>query len=356
MATLSRRLRVTSRSLDPDVAGVDVPALTTWLAHQVPTIATPITVRTISAGRSNLTFSVEDASGARYVLRRPPLGSLESGAHDVGREYRILSALGGSTVPVPGTVAQCSDSEVIGAPFFLMDFVPGLTLNSSLAAALQSEVKHRIGRRLPEVLAQLHELDVTKVGLDDLRRDRGYVERQLRRWQRQFDELDIPTASPLRAVADRLAMRVPAPHGNCLLHGDYKVENVILAPDGDVAAVFDWELTSIGDPLADLGWLLVWWAEPHRSETWISPPATLAGGFPDHSALVRVYSDRSSLDVSDLPYYVAFSYWRLSCINTTTRARFVAGSMGDKQLDLAALDAQVEWQLASAMASLADAA
>ncbi|MGV9252329.1 phosphotransferase family protein [Streptomyces sp. NPDC003697] len=335
--------------------GVDVPALTAWLAGQGSAVEPPITVTTISAGRSNLTFSVRDAVGAQYVLRRPPLGALESGAHDVLRERRILSALSATAVPVPRPVAECTDPDVIGAPFFLMDFVPGQTLSPDTAAALSPEVKRNIGRRLPEVLAQLHALDVTEIGLGDLRRDRGYVERQLRRWQRQFDALGLPAGSPLRTVADRLTARIPEPQGNSLLHGDYKAENVLLSPDGDVATVLDWELTSVGDPLADLGWLLVWWALPDNPGKWISPPATLAGGFPGHADLVNAYSARSPVDVSDLPYYVAFSYWRLSCINTTTRARFVAGAMGDKELDVAALDAQVEWQLAEALAALAHA-
>ncbi|MFI5612066.1 phosphotransferase family protein [Amycolatopsis sp. NPDC051903] len=338
-----------------EAPGVDVAALTTWLAGQGSAVEPPITVTTISAGRSNLTFSVRDATGAQYVLRRPPLGALESGAHDVGRERRILSALSTTAVPVPAPIAECTDPDVLGAPFFLMDFVPGRTLSPDTAAALSPEVKRTIGRRLPEVLARLHALDVTEIGLGELRRDRGYVERQLRRWQRQFDALDVPTASPLRAVAGRLAARVPAPQGTSLLHGDYKAENVLLTPEGDVAAVLDWELTSVGDPLADLGWLLVWWALPDNPGKWISPPATLAGGFPGHADLVDAYAARSPLDVSDLPYYVAFSYWRLSCINTTTRARFVAGAMGDKELDVAALDAQVEWQLTEALQSLAHA-
>ncbi|WP_326834205.1 phosphotransferase family protein [Amycolatopsis rhabdoformis] len=335
--------------------GVDIPALTRWLAGQGSALEPPLAVATISAGRSNLTYSVRDATGAQYVLRRPPLGALESGAHDVGREARILSALATTALPVPKPAAECTDPGVLGAPFFLMDFVPGQTLSPATAAALSPEVKRTIGRRLPEVLAQLHALDVTGIGLDDLRRDRGYVERQLRRWQRQFDTLDLPATSPLREVAARLAAKVPEPQGTALLHGDFKAENVLLTPSGDVAAVLDWELASVGDPLADLGWLLVWWALPDNPGRWISPPATLAGGFPGHADLVEAYAARSPLDMADLPYYVAFSYWRLSCINTTTRARFVAGAMGDKELDLAALDAQVDWQLTEALQSLAPA-
>lgn len=334
----------------PQDAGlVEVDALQRWLSVNAPEISPPVRLELVSAGRSNLTYLLTDTRGQRYVLRRPPAGTLLASAHDVGREYHIISALADSAFPLPQTVAECSDPGVIGAPFFVMRFVPGTIVTDPVAArSLRADVRQHVGTALATTLARLHAVDLEQVGLGDLRRRRGYVERQLSRWGRQLDDEQSGNGPPLRALGGRLGERVPAPQREVLLHGDFKLENMILAADGDVAAVLDWELASVGDPLADLGWLMIWWAPAGEDLPWITPRPTSVGGFADRGSLATDYADAAGLDMTGISYYMAFSYWRLSCINVGTRRRFLAGEMGAKTIDVEALDQQVRWQTAAA--------
>jgi aminoglycoside phosphotransferase (APT) family kinase protein len=325
------------------------PRLQAWLDQQVSEVETPVRLELISGGRSNLTFALTDTAGRRFVLRRPPEGRLRGGAHDVGREYRILSALADSAVPVPRVVAMCDDTDVIGVPFFLMRFVPGrIVTDRADAAALAPEARRRLGCTIAETLARLHDVDLDQVGLSELRRPRGYVERQLRVWGRQLDGVDHPAVADLSAIADRLAARVPAAQRESLVHGDFKLENLVTGADGKVAAVLDWELASVGDRVADLAWLLIWWGEPGDDAPWINPRPTSIGGFSDRRSLEDAYAKASGVDTSALDYYIAFAYWRLSCINLGTRARFLAGEMGDQVLDVSALEQQVGRQTRAA--------
>lgn len=323
--------------------------LQSWLDQQVPEVEPPVHLDLISGGRSNLTYALTDATGERFVLRRPPQGKLRGGAHDVGREHRVLSALAGSAVPVPPVVAMCTDTDVIGVPFFLMRLVPGrILMDRSDAAALNPDARQQLGGTIADTLARLHDVDLDEVGLSDLRRPRSYVERQIRAWARQLEGVEHPAVADLGAIADRLAARAPAGQREALVHGDFKLENLITSGDGQVTAVLDWELCSVGDPLADLAWLLIWWGEPGDDEPWINPRPTCVEGFPDRRSLEHAYADASDVDTSALDYYRAFAYWRLSCINLGTRARFLAGEMGDQALDVSALERQVDWQTRAA--------
>ncbi len=332
-----------------DVGVVEVDALQRWLSANAPEISTPVRLELVSAGRSNLTYLLEDTRGQRYVLRRPPAGTLVASAHDVGREYRIISSLGDSALPLPQTVAECSDPGVIGAPFFVMRFVPGTIVTDPVTArSLRADVRQHVGKALATTLALLHAVDLEQVGLSDLRRRHGYVERQLSRWGKQLDGEESGDGSPLRGLGKRLGERVPLAQREVLLHGDFKLENMILAANGDVAAVLDWELASVGDPLADLGWLMIWWVQPGEDLPWITPRPTSAGGFADRASLAAEYAGATGIDVTGISYYMAFSYWRLSCINVGTRRRFLAGEMGAKTIDIDALNQQIRWQTAAA--------
>jgi aminoglycoside phosphotransferase (APT) family kinase protein len=235
-----------------------------------------------------------------------------------------------------------------------MTFVDGETIDDpARAAALTQDARDRMTDELTTVLGALHAQDPIALGLGGLVRPGAYVERQLRRWRRQVEDVESPASDLLGPVYERLRDQAPEQQGMAVVHGDFKLGNMRVTPDGAIAAVLDWELTAIGDPLADLGWLLASWAEPGDGGSWIVPPPTSAGGFPDRSSLVEAYAGKTGRDVSQVGYYVAFSYWRWSCINEGTRARFAAGAMGDRQIDVGALEAQIRSQLARAWELLA---
>lgn len=350
----ARRVFVPLRVMPPAAESIakppiDIDGLTTWIERTVPAVVTPVKVDLVALGRSNLTYRIDDACGSRFMLRRPPVVVLSPSAHDVAREWSIMSAVAATDLPMPPLVALCEDASVIGAPFFMTKFVPGLSLSNPEAVdALSATARVRIGHALAHALATLHRLDVDQVGLGHLVRTHGYIERQLRHWSRRLEGHDLPSDTLFAQVQAALSRRVPAPQGLSLLHGDFKLENMIISKEGDISAILDWELAAVGDPLADLGWLLAWWTEPEELASWISPPPSVAGGFPKREVLASLYAAASGLDLFDLEYYVAFAYWRLSCINLDTGSRFRAGAMSGKHIDLNALDRQVSFQLQAA--------
>ncbi len=308
--------------------GVDHDAVLRWLSARVE-VEAPLAFTAIQGGRSNLTFLVEDAVGRRWVLRRPPLHGVLESAHDMGREHRIVEALAGSAVPVPPVVGLDADGDVLGAPFYVMDFVDGpIARDRAAAERLPLEVRARAADALVDRLVDLHGIVPEAVGLGDLGRHDGYVERQLRRWQGQYDKgraRDIPL---IPEVHDRLAADVPRAQAVAIVHGDYRLDNVILSPDGDVRAVLDWELCTLGDPLADVGLLQVYWADIRIP---LVDPPNLVDGFPSREHLAARYAERSPLDLSELDYYVAFGYWKLAVILEGVYSRFLAGGYGDRE-------------------------
>lgn len=334
--------------------GIDLEPLTAWLEANVDGFEAPAEVTLIHGGRSNLTYEVVDARGLRCVLRRPPLGRLQLSAQDVSREWAFLVALEPTPVPTAAPLAHCVDERVIDAPFFVMEHVAGETLADPAAAArLSADERLRLADELTTALAALHAEDPEAIGLAHFARPGLYLERQLRRWSRQIAGYDSLATNLIEPVRERLAACIPAPQRTCVIHGDFKLANLRVLAGGAIAAVLDWELAALGDPLADVGWLLASWAEPEDDGTWIVPPPTSAGGFVRRAELAAAYADKTGLDVSELDYYVAFSYWRWSCINEGIRARFAGGVMGDQRLDLDAVEAQITWQLERAWDLLA---
>ena len=236
-----------------DTAGINHDNLVRWFDGQVGGVDGGLEFHLITGGRSNLTFTVSDGHGRRWVLRRPPMGHVLATAHDMAREHRIISALADSGVPVPSIVGLCEDEEVNGAPFYVMDFVPGLVVRDvSAAEALPVEVRRRMGESLVEVLARLHAVDLDAVGLSGLGRHDGYIERQLKRWRTQFVNATTRDIPRVLEVHDLLAARVPTQQGVGIVHGDYRLDNCMMSADGEVAAVLDWELCTLGDVLADV--------------------------------------------------------------------------------------------------------
>jgi aminoglycoside phosphotransferase (APT) family kinase protein len=312
--------------------GIDADQVGNWLAGHVDGLdpgSGPVTFELVSGGRSNLTYRVAGAAGASYALRRPPTGGVLSTAHDVSREWRFISAMAPTAVPVPAPVAYCADTAVTGAEFYVMGFVEGLVLADSEAGlALDPQARPRAAGELVDVLVALHALDPVAVGLGDMVRKTGYVERQLRRWHAQVHATEPPETPLLDEVHDLLARRIPA-QASGIAHGDYRAGNISFGPDGAIRAVFDWELATSGDPLADLGWLAATWQDPDEPLPPATPGPSAVPGFPARAELVERYARLSGRDTSNLPYWVAFARWRSACINVGVRARYLAGHMGD---------------------------
>jgi len=337
-------------------SGLDVERVGAWLAERCG-LEHPVRIDLVPGGRSNLTSVVTDVSARRVVVRRPPLGTILDSAHDVLREGRILTALAGSGVPVPAVLGTEADPAVTGAPFLVMAHVEGTVVrDTDVAATLTAEVRGCIGRDAVRTLARLHALDVDAVGLGDLARRDGYLQRQLARWSGQLAAGGVRALPDLVQVAARLGEALPTQQRVALVHGDYRLDNLLVDAAADegssVLAVLDWELATLGDPLADLATLLAYWGRPAPVEG-MSGPGVLPGlptalvGFPSPEEVVRTYASgidgagpsaaaRTDLDTpptvdaltEQLRPYVAFALFRIACILEGVRIRSLAGAYG----------------------------
>lgn len=324
--------------------GIDEPAVSRWLTASIDGVTAPFGFEFIAGGRSNLTFAVTDAAGRRMVLRRPPVSHVLPSAHDMSREHRIISALQPTPVPVPAVLGFCADQRVNGMPFYVMDFVDGQVVRDAgqAGAGLDAAARRAVAWDLVDVLATLHEVDVTAVGLGDLGRHDGYIERQLRRWHGQFQQSQqqareagvhrpVPSVDQAHAL---LARRVPAQQGTAIVHGDYRLDNTIVSAAGQVRAVLDWELCTLGDPLADVGILAAYWdPELAAFAGQGQRPATALPGFPAPAELVDRYATRSGRDLSGIGFYIAFALWKLACIAEGVYVRYAARAMGTPDVD-----------------------
>ena len=292
------------------------------------------TVTLIAGGKSNLTFGVDSPAGS-VVLRRPPLGHVLPTAHDMVREHTVMSALAGTPVPVPQMLHLCTDAEVLGQPFYVMQRVDGHVCRTDLPAGYADEPAQRraVGEGLVDVLAALHEVDPASVGLGEFGRPEGYLERQVRRWVKQWDATRIEGHDALDALAQDLAADVPATQRHTVVHGDYRLDNTMLdtAQPGRVAAVLDWEMSTLGDPLADLGILLGYWSQADdggaRTAATVVPAATVLPGFPTRAEVASRYAERTGLDLSPLPWYASFAAFKLAVVCAGIVARVRGGAM-----------------------------
>jgi aminoglycoside phosphotransferase (APT) family kinase protein len=315
--------------------GIEPSGVTNWFVQHIPDATPPLEFSLIAGGHSNLTFAVDDSTDRRWVLRRPPLGQVLASAHDMGREHRIISALGPTDVPVPHAHGLCTDESVNGAPFYVMDFVEGTIVRSQADAdSLTVQQRRRAGESLVDVMAAIHQVDVDAVGLGDLGKRTDYIARQLRRWGGQFEKSDAQVEGGLdlpgvAAVGKLLGERIPRQLGTAIVHGDYRLDNCMLGDDGTIAAVLDWEICTLGDPLADLGLLCVYWTDPGEDAMLPQASPTALEGFPTKAEIVDRYAANSGRDVSDLDYFVAFGFWKLTCIIAGVYARYAGGAMGD---------------------------
>jgi aminoglycoside phosphotransferase (APT) family kinase protein len=325
---------------DDDVPGIDdVPRLGRWL-HDNGLAATeaPPRVRLIAGGRSNLTYLLEPGDkAARLVLRRPPLGHVLPTAHDMSREYTVLSALAGTDVPVPAPVALCPDADVIGAPFYLMRYVPGLVLRSAEDGSRLTPAQARqLSEGFTDMLAAIHRVDLAATGLGSFGRPEGYMDRQLARWQRQWELSTSREMTGYEELTRRLAAGLPGrsvlpPSAGTLVHGDYRLDNMLVTLAGGsvqpaIEAVLDWEMSTLGDPLADLGLALVYWTEPGDGDSldveW-APGITTGPGFLTRAQIARRYAAATGRDVSGLGYYMAFGCFKLAVVLEGIHARFL---------------------------------
>ncbi|MEV6586649.1 phosphotransferase family protein [Streptomyces acidicola] len=309
------------------VVGVDVPALRRYFDHHVPECSGVLTVRLLQGGRSNLTYEVTDGTH-RWVLRRPPLGVLTPTAHDMDREFRVVAALGGTGVPVARAVLSCTDPEVIGAPFSVVGFVDGVVLrDGDEAAGLPRADARRAAEALVDALVALHSVDARDVGLGGFGRPDGYLERQVRRWRGQWDKVATRTLSDLDELYGRLTRALPASGAPAIVHGDYRLDNTILAADdlGRIAAIVDWEMAALGDPLTDLGMLLMYWDPTCEPVLGARHVPTANPGFPSGRALAERYAEKSGRDIGALPYYQALACFKLAVIAEGIHARYLAG-------------------------------
>ena len=312
------------------VRGLDTAAVGAWLDRHLDAVG-PFDFSLIAAGGSNLTYLVLDAEGTAFALRRPPEGTTLATAHDVGREWTIMSALAAAdAVPVPGCRVRCDDETVTGAPFYVMDFVDGTILRT---VADTSSLTVADGERATDALVggqvAFHTLDLAAVGLADLGRHDGYVARQLRRWKTQIERADARPVPVVHELHDALAARIPEERVRpALAHGDYRFDNVVLAADLSLAAVLDWELCTTGDPIADFAWSTQYWADPGDDLTWLLDPPTTADAFPRRADVIVRYQAATGFDLSDYPFYEAFSWWKQGCIVEGVHARRLQGSQG----------------------------
>lgn len=313
----------------------DMGLLANWFdKHDIP-LDGPPRLELIAGGRSNLTYRVVDRAGARYVLRRPPFGHVLESAHDVGREYRIISALAASDVPVPRAYGLCSDTDVFDAPFYVMELVSGEVIaTESEGAAYPAGARATASRNLVEVMARLHAVDVDAIGLGELSKKSDYSQRQLRRWQRQFHAATTRELPLVDALHHDLLASAPPQRRTGLVHGDFRPGNALLGRGGTVEAVLDWELATLGDTFADIGWMLANWRQPGEPELLVSPTAN--PGWLTRAEVAACYQEAIGCEIPDahVRWYIAFAMWRLACISEGVYTRYREGAMGDDGYDV----------------------
>jgi aminoglycoside phosphotransferase (APT) family kinase protein len=315
------------------IEGIDAANVSAWFEQNVPGATPPFAFELIAGGRSNLTFKVTDSAGNAYALRRPPVSHVLPTAHDMGREYRIISALQDTPVPVAPSLGFTDDPAVNGAPFYVMGYVEGHVLRDAPTAekAGDEAARRRAGEHLADVLADIHAVDVDAVGLGELGRKEGYIERQLKRWYGQFQQsaaLQDRTVPLVDEMHEFLSARIPEQGPAAIVHGDYRLDNTMLDDKGNVVAVLDWEICTLGDPLADVGLLMVYWAEPGDPHTALGAAPTMVAGFPSREEMKARYAERSGRDISHLDFYISFGYWKLACILEGVYSRYAAGAGG----------------------------
>ena len=319
--------------------GYDQQAVEAWIGKHVDSLAPPLEWTRLEGGHSNLTYRIDDARGRSAVIRRPPQGQLLPKAHDMSREWSLISALGPTPVPVPAAIAFCESPDVTGAWFYVMGRIDGRPLYSAAdtEAWVLERNRPKLAHSFIDVLADLHAVDPDEVGLGDLGKRDSYVGRQLKTWYRSWTasiepaDLDDPRAHDLQAYfLDNLPDQGPAR----VVHGDYGLHNCLIGSDSTIAAVVDWEISTLGDPLADLAYALNPWPEAGDPAPKGPVGPTTPPGFPPRIELAERYSARTGRSLSNLDYYVGFNRWKSAAILHGVYARYMAGKKSTDGVDL----------------------
>ncbi|MEE2031301.1 phosphotransferase family protein [Rhodococcus chondri] len=318
---------------------IDVCALTKYLGGALDGgVSGELTVSLISGGRSNPTYRVADTDRT-WVLRRPPYGHVLPSAHDMKREFTVIKGLADSAVPVPDTVLLCEDTDVLGAPFYLMEFIDGVPVGTvEQASDLTSDERHRLGFDLVDTLAVLHGVDPDAVGLGSFGRPDGYLERQLGRWERQWEASRTTHRPEVSVLLDKLRRALPTSHFPGIVHGDVKLDNVLASRDdkGKIVAVLDWEMATLGDTLADVGIMLSFWDQPGTIDNPITEGLARLDGFPTRTELLDRYITQRGIEIPDVDWYTVFADFKIAVILEGINARHAqGGTVGDGFDDIA---------------------
>lgn len=316
-----------------DPAGLNIRALRAWLPAHVPGFGSDFTAELLAGGRSNVSYRLTDPAGMSIVLRRPPLGNVMPTAHDMSREYRVMSGMNRVEFPAPHAVALCEDATVIGSSFMVMNFVEGRVIDDAhRAAPLTTTQADEVSAALVDTLARLHTLDPAAAGLADLGRPVGFVERQVTRWGTQWQltrTRELADIDRLLAWLPGRAANLASPAAGALVHGDYRIDNVILHPSEQrIVAVVDWEMATLGDPLTDLAIALVYWTQATdtvRARVPVAEHITDGPGFWTRAAIVEGYATRTGWDLSSLDTYVALACLKLAVIMESIHKRTLSG-------------------------------
>lgn len=310
-----------------DHSGLDLSALSSYLERTLGPLDGPLKATLIAGGRSNPTYQLWDMS-REWILRRPPHGLVLETAHDMGREHRVLEALAGTSVPVPTPVAYCADASVLGVPFYVMEKIRGRTLPDRAATSrLEPSQRAGLADSMVSVLADLHEIDPAEVGLADWGRPVGYLSRQLNRWRKQWDAAHTRERDEIDTLFARLERALPTSRYNGIVHGDFKVDNMMVDLDDPsrIVGVLDWEMSTLGDTLTDLGLLISFWDQVGSPFNPLTNGATALDGFPGPRELLESYVERRGIDASDIDWYIAFADFKIAIILEQIHVRHVTG-------------------------------
>ncbi|MBO6557355.1 MAG: phosphotransferase family protein [Pseudomonadales bacterium] len=330
--------------------GYQVDAVEAWIKAHIPSLTPPFQWTRLEGGHSNLTYRLEDQHGKEAVIRRPPQGQLLPKAHDMSREWALISALGPTPVPVPEALGFCESPDVTGAWFYVMGCINGRPLynNEETRAWVPEERRKAQANSFVDVLADLHSLDPDDIGLGDLGKRDSYVGRQLKTWYRSWTssiegaDYDDPRAHELQAfflnnLPDQGPIRV--------VHGDYGFHNCLTAPDSTIAAVVDWEISTLGDPLADLAYALNFFPDPADMIPIADDAATNVPGYPTRQEMATRYAERTGRDLSNLDYYTGYNRWKSACIVHGVYARYMEGKKSSEGVDLEHMRSRIDGAL-----------
>ena len=342
-------------SLGPE--GYKVDAVEAWISNNVEGLTPPFQWTLLEGGHSNLTYQLDDAQGGQAVVRRPPQGELLPKAHDMSREWALISALGPTPVPVPEALGFCESPDVTGAWFYVMGLIDGHPLYNSddTNRWVPEDQREKMANSFIDVLAALHDVDPDEAGLGDLGKKENYVGRQLKTWYRSWTssvepaQYDDPRAHELQQFfLDNIPDQGPAR----VVHGDYGVHNCLVGSDCTIAAVVDWEISTLGDPLADLAYALNQWPDPTDPEPFAPEAATAPSGFPSRTQLADRYAEKTDRDLSRLDYYVGFNRWKSAAILHGVYARYCEGKKSTDGIDLVDMRARIDRTLSASEAAV----